>query len=57
MKKKIKNSKNQESIVSHTANQPHVTKWDLLKKQVVVLIKIVISKFAFYKKNTIFVAC
>jgi hypothetical protein len=41
MKKKIKNSKKQESIVSHTANQPHVTKWDLLKKRLVDLIRTV----------------
>lgn len=41
MKKKIKNSKNQESIVSHTVNQHRVTKWGLLKKRLVDLIRTV----------------
>jgi hypothetical protein len=41
MKKKIKNSKNQESIVSHTANQLHATKWVSLKKRLVDLIRTV----------------
>lgn len=41
MKKKIKSLKNQESIVSHTVNQHRVTKWGLLKKLLVDLIRTV----------------
>ena len=43
MKKKIKTSKNQENIVSHTANQHRVTKWDSLKKRLADLTRTVIA--------------
>jgi hypothetical protein len=44
MKKTLRYTKNPENIQNPIVNQPPVTKWDLLKKRLADLIRIVTRK-------------